>query len=111
MSLDYIADQLNKRKQRATYGAVADLVGGLPRGLMNGREKCHSYSWIVAKNTGAPTGYTEGQIHPDCLRQIRQGGARIIDDGESLRKWLQGGSEGAKQPGLRDRVLGALRGK
>ena len=38
MRLDDIVTQMSKRKQRATYGAVAKLVGVLPRGLMNGME-------------------------------------------------------------------------
>ena len=37
LTLDGIVARLDVRKQRATYGAVAELVGVLPRGLMNGR--------------------------------------------------------------------------
>jgi hypothetical protein len=39
LSLDGIIVRLNAREQRATYGAVADLVGVLPRGLMSGCPK------------------------------------------------------------------------
>jgi hypothetical protein len=88
--LDDIVDQLNERKQRATYGAVATFVGGAPIGLMRGRERCHKYSWVVAKKTGRPTGYAESQIDPDCRGQIGQRPGDIIEDGDSLKKWLQG---------------------
>lgn len=93
MDLDAIVNQLDARKQRATYDAVAGLVGGLPRGLMAGRPKNRKDSWVVAKTgsrRGSPTGYTEDQIHPDCLRQIREGLENVIDDPEELRRWLEG---------------------
>src|SRR5258708_4879624 len=86
LDLDAVVAQLDKRKRRATYGAVAGLVGGLPRGLMAGRPKNHFYSWVVAKTSGGesrrgwPTGYSSEQIHPDCLRQIHQGSDDIIED-------------------------------
>src|SRR5437660_1417926 len=73
LSLDEIVAQLNSRYRRASYGAVAGLVGGLARGLMAGRTKCHEYSWVVASSgpgRGRPTDYREDQIHPECLRQI-----------------------------------------
>ena len=91
MRLDDIVAQLNERRQRATYGAVAALVGVRPRWLMRGREdmKCHAYWWVVAKKTGSPTGYAECQIHPECLSQIRRRLRNIIEDGDSLKRWLQ----------------------
>src|SRR6516164_7190510 len=76
LSLDGIVAQLDAHKQRATYKAVAELVGVLPRGLMSGRPKSFPNSWIVAGSSGSdskrgsPTGYTTNQIHPDCHRQI-----------------------------------------
>lgn len=93
-SLDGIVARLDARKQRATYGAVAALVGVLPRGLMSGRAKSPQYSWIVAASNGQgsrrgwPTGYTKNQIHPDCYRQIMEGVDDVIDDSESLRQLL-----------------------
>ncbi len=87
-----IAARLNSRRQRASYGAVAAVAGGLARGVMNGRAKSQLYSWIVAatgSGRGLPTGYTTMQIHPDCLRQIEEGGDDIINDGEELRRWLE----------------------
>jgi hypothetical protein len=52
LSLEGIVAQLNARKQRATYGAVAALVRVVPRGLMAGRPKTERYSWIVAATSG-----------------------------------------------------------
>jgi hypothetical protein len=92
MTLDEIVNKLNERKQRATYGAVAGVVGGLARGLMNGRPKCHKYSWVVSKsgpNRGSPTGYARHDIHPDCLWQIHTDIDNVIDDAEALREWLK----------------------
>ena len=95
LSLDGIVAQLNERKQRATYGAVAYLVGVLPRGLMSGREKGYTDSWVVAatrsdgSRRGWPTGYTKNQIHPDCYRQICEGTDKIIEDAEDLKQWLR----------------------
>ena len=92
MSLNSIIAELNERKQRATYGAVAGIVGGLPRGLMAGRERNHMNSWVVGAATGprrvCPTGCTNIQIHPDCLQQIRECSDSIIEDTATLRRWL-----------------------
>lgn len=92
LSLGWIVARLHARKQRATYGAVADLLGVLPRSLMTGLAKCYEYSWVVAATgpgRGWPTGYKESQIEPECLRQIRSGESNVIGDAESLRAWLQ----------------------
>jgi hypothetical protein len=87
-----IVARLHERKQRASYGAIAEILCVLPRGLMSGRPKCYEYSWVVAatgSERGWPTDYSENQIDPECLRQIRAGENEIIDDAESLRLWLQ----------------------
>jgi hypothetical protein len=97
MDLDEVVTKLNERKQRATYGAVGDIVGKLPLGLMGGLPRNQKYSWVVAKRNsrrkgavrGSPTGYTDDQIHPDCLRQIRDGSGDIIEDSETLAQWLK----------------------
>jgi hypothetical protein len=94
LSLQGIVARLDAHKQRATYGAVAELVGVLPRGLMSGRPKSFKDSWIVAGTNGQdsrrgwPTGYSESQIHPDCYRQIVEGVDNIIDTGEALKQWI-----------------------
>lgn len=90
-NLPLIVSQLDQHCQRATYGAVAKLLGVLPRGVMNGRPKSPEYSWIVAASgpqRGWPTGYSVEDIHPDCLRQIRGSGS-VIEDPEHLRRWLE----------------------
>jgi hypothetical protein len=94
LNLRGVVARLDAQKQRATYGAVAGLVGVLPRGLMGRRPKGIEYSWVVAGTTakglrrGRPTGYTIDQIHPDCYRQIRAGDDNIIDSPEALREWF-----------------------
>ncbi len=58
---------------------------------MTGQLKCRSFSWIVPATgplRGAPTGWTNGQIHPDCLRQIENSSANILESPERLREWL-----------------------
>jgi hypothetical protein len=95
LSLDGIVHELDAGKQRATYKAVAELVGVLPRGLMSGRPRTPMYSWVVAASSssesrrGSPTGYSVNQIHPDCYRQIRERDDNIIDSPDVLREWLR----------------------
>lgn len=95
LSLDGIVHYLHTHKQRATYKAVAELVGVLPRGLMSGRPRTPKYSWVVAASSGAdsrrgfPTGYSVNQIHPDCYRQICERDDSIIDSADVLREWLR----------------------
>ena len=89
MNLDLIVSKLNQHHKRATYGAVAEIVGGIAQGVMAGRPKSPRDSWIVAKGSGAPTGYMPGQIHPECRRQISERPWDFISDGEILRNWLK----------------------
>jgi hypothetical protein len=95
MQLDEIVAQLDQRKQRASYGAVAGILGVIPRGLMAGRghQRSTKYSWIVAASgsrRGWPTGYRIEHIDPECLRQIRAHLNNIIEDSEELKRWLNG---------------------
>jgi hypothetical protein len=87
-SLDEIVTRLHQGKQRATYKAVAGLVGVLPRGLMSGRPKSQADSWVVAATNGRPTGYTKNQIDPDCYQQIVNRVEGILDTAEDLRRWM-----------------------
>jgi hypothetical protein len=84
LSLDQIVDLLDQHGQRATYGAVATLVGHSPRSLLKGRDRGRRYSWIVNRETGLPTGYLDDQIDP----RLRESGPVIGTDGE-LRQWLE----------------------
>jgi hypothetical protein len=83
MTLDEIIDQLDQHGQRATYGAVARLLGHSPRSLLKGRERGRRFSWIVNRETGLPTGYNDDQIDP----RVRESGAIICDYAE-LDRWL-----------------------
>ena len=84
LELEAIAAVLCATKQRATYGAVAGVLNLSPKGLMNDRPKLPKYSWIVSADTGAPTGYEEQQIDPDCVRQIQKGDSSVIRDSQTL---------------------------
>ena len=91
MNLDDIVSKLDERKQQASYGAVAGILGVLPRGVMGGRQKTPKYSWVVAatgKKHGRPTDYADDQIHPDCLRQIHERLDNVIKKSAELRRWL-----------------------
>ena len=83
MTLDEIVDQLDQHGQRATYGAVARLLGHSPRSLLKGRERGRRFSWIVNRETGLPTGYNDDQIDP----RVKESGA-IISDYAVLDRWL-----------------------
>ena len=83
MTLDEIVDQLDHRGQRATYGAVARLLGHSPRSLLKGRERERRFSWIVNRETGLPTGYNEDQIDP----RLPDSGP-VIGDFAELQRWL-----------------------
>jgi hypothetical protein len=62
--LDGVLAALNHHQQRATYSAVAALLGQTPRLLMHGRPRAQENSWIVSKTTGRPTGYADNDVHP-----------------------------------------------
>ena len=83
-TLDSILDALDRHHQRATYGAVAGIVGGLARSVMKDRPKDRRHSWIVSKETGWPTGYPESAIHSDLLER-----GEVIDSTERLEEWLR----------------------
>jgi hypothetical protein len=60
---------LNAEKVRATYGAVAGLLGIIPRG-MGAQLGPHSpeRSWVVSAETGLPTDYNQDERHPALMR-------------------------------------------
>ena len=62
--MDQILDALDTAHQRATYGAVAAVVGVSPRALMAGRERNQRHSWVVNLRTGLPTDYAADLVHP-----------------------------------------------
>ena len=83
LSLDQIVELLDQHAQRATYGAVARLVGHSPRSLLKGRARGRKYSWIVNRETGFPTGYTPEQIDP----RLPESGPVIASEAE-LQAWV-----------------------
>lgn len=95
--LDEIIYLLNKHQQRATYGAVAGVLGRSARGLMKGRDHCTRDSWVVATRTnsrsgarrGWPTTYKDHEIHPECMKQINENVANFIHETKELEKKLK----------------------
>jgi hypothetical protein len=81
--LDGILAALNQHQQRATYSAVAALLGQTPRLLMHGRPRAQDNSWIVSKTTGKPTGYTDGDVHPRLTAN-----ETVLATREDLASWL-----------------------
>jgi hypothetical protein len=59
---------LNEARVRATYGAVATVLGVPPRalGALLGDRRPEA-SWVVNGETGLPTGYEQTEWHPDLL--------------------------------------------
>ena len=81
--LDQILDALHRNHQRASYGAVAAVIGAAPRTLMKGRERDQRHSWVVSRKSGEPTGYEPEQMHP-ALKDS----ARVIEARDELERWL-----------------------
>ncbi len=81
--MDEILDTLQQARQRATYGAVAAIVGSSPRTLMAGRDRDQRHSWVVSRKSGTPTGYEPDQMHPELMRS-----ERVIETRAELEGWL-----------------------
>ena len=64
MNLDEIVERLYKYGQRASYGAVGEMVGRPARSVMSGRPKTPRNSWVVSKTTGEPSGYLPSERDP-----------------------------------------------
>jgi hypothetical protein len=82
-SIDEIVDILSAYSQRATYGAVAAVVGRSPRGLMQGRTRSARDSWIVNSSTGLPTNYPPDLVDPRITER-----KAILSSAEELGSWL-----------------------
>lgn len=83
-SLDQILDLLHQHHQRATYGAVATVLGKTSRALMQGCPRDWRHSWVVNKETGLPGQYPAGKIHP-AIREREE----VLETVEALAKWLR----------------------
>jgi hypothetical protein len=84
IDLDLVLAALNQHQQRATYGAVAALVGQTPRTLMRTRPRERANSWVVSKTTGKPTGYGDGDVHPELTAN-----AQVLQTEDELAAWLR----------------------
>jgi hypothetical protein len=82
-SVSTIAELLDRYHQRATYGALAELLGTSPRSVMQGYKRNWRHSWIVNQNDGLPSEYHELQRHPKLLER-----EHILATAAELREWL-----------------------
>ena len=82
-TLDEILEQLDQHHQRATYGAVAAVVGQAPRSLMKGRPRAPHSSWVVSSQSSLPTGYTDEEKHPALEER-----GDVLNTREALLNWL-----------------------
>lgn len=81
--LDVILDALDRHHQRASYGAVAGVLGTTARSVLQGRPKNKRHSWVVNQETGQPTGYHDFLIHPALEER-----AEVLSSAEELARWL-----------------------
>jgi len=79
-SLEEILKFLNDEQVRATYGAVAEVLGVIARsmGSLVGPRRPEA-SWIVSAENGLPTDYDQSEWHPALLSR-----GEIITSGRTL---------------------------
>jgi len=82
LTLQVVVERLSRHGQSATYSAVGGVVGRHAIGVMQGQLKTHQYSWVVAKKTGEPSGYTPVQRDPRLPGQ-----SDPINTIEELLRW------------------------
>lgn len=84
-TIDRVLQCLNQEQIRATYGAVADVIGTSPQNvrLYLGQRRPWA-SWVVAARNGEPTGYAPHEKHPQLYRRYW-----IITTGADLREVLR----------------------
>lgn len=63
--LDHVLDTLDRHRQRATSGVVAEFVGLTETELLVGRPRNARHSWIVNRVTLLPSGFPREQWHPE----------------------------------------------
>ena len=67
-TLSEIVEFLNDEQIRATYRAVGDALGVVPRSLVDGLSpRSVEGSWIVSTGTGLPTDYAPHEMHSALL--------------------------------------------
>ena len=91
VTVETVLAYLNREQIRATYAAVAAVVGICPSAM--GRalgERRQEASWVVNAVLGMPTGYKSHQLHPELLRT-----PEIIRSSQELSERMQGGDASA----------------
>jgi hypothetical protein len=80
VSLEEILRFLNEEQVRVTYGAVAEVLGVIPRALGTrlGARRPEA-SWIVSAENSLPTDYSPDEWHPALLSR-----ADVITNGTAL---------------------------
>ncbi len=83
-TLDGIITCLNERRVRATYGAVAGVLGPgfVAKALMKDRERNAENSWVVHKDTKLPLDYSDEELAPRLANTV------VIMTADKLRDWL-----------------------
>lgn len=84
INIDRIIEQLARHRQRATYGALAGVVGGLARSVMSRHPRTQRNSWVVKASNGLPTAYLPQDIDPQLLSR-----PHVIASADELRQWLE----------------------
>jgi hypothetical protein len=84
LEIEDVISRLERYRQRATYAAVAGVVGRHYRNVMDDQTKSHRNSWVVSKRTKLPTGYGPQDWHPELL--TNENG--VIETPAELKKWL-----------------------
>jgi hypothetical protein len=82
-NLDSILERLERYRQRATFGAVAELLGREPFTLFDGYPRIPRTSWVVSKSSGRPTGQDGSALHPDLFQN-----PHVISNSAELKAWL-----------------------
>ena len=102
VTVETVLAYLNREQVRATYAAVAAVVGICPpamgRALGDRRPEA---SWVVNAVLGMPTGYKPHQIHPELLRT-----PKIIRSPQELSERMKGGDAKRSPVDRQRQVLG-----
>lgn len=84
MMIGKILKCLNQHRIRATYGAVAEVLGVIPIAVGKSLgDKRPVASWVVSSATGKPSGYAPQDCHPDLYAN-----ERILTSGDALRELM-----------------------
>ncbi len=81
---ELILNTLDHHHQRATYGAVAGIVGVLARSVMSGQPKTPRNSRVLSVRTKMPTGYSDTERHA-AMEERRI----VLETPNQLREWLR----------------------